>query len=252
MGPRIPRTAAPPPRLFTSPLGSTSPPHLRPGPHAPFSPGPSGRWQGARCGWSWRCLELGGRCLHRRPRALSLPGPLSSRRDAGVLGAPEALLLRRVRTMGRFEEQKSRRYGGVGTVTSPERGWLGGVLAPVGGRQGATAGVRRAAGRRLSPHRGALSSSFFPQSPVGFVQPRFGADIWGAPCPVARSPGSQRCPQAPARGRGFGRGEVSDWKSLGICVSLPAPVHTWGQDVLPGARQGLGKSLCRGPYAGSR
>lgn len=67
------------------------------------------------------------------------------------------------------------------TVTSPERGWLGGVLAPVGGRQGATAGVRRAAGRRLSPHRGALSSSFFPHPPVGFVQPRFGADIWGAP-----------------------------------------------------------------------
>lgn len=104
----------PPPRLFTSPLGSTSPPHLRPGPHAPFSPGPSSRWQGARCGWSWRCLELGGRCLHRRPRALPLPGPFSSRRDAGVVGAPEALLLRRVRTMGRFEEQKSRRYGGVG------------------------------------------------------------------------------------------------------------------------------------------
>ncbi|XP_034511725.1 uncharacterized protein LOC109489924 [Ailuropoda melanoleuca] len=111
------------------------------------------------------------------------PGPLSSRRDAGVLGAPEALLLRRVRTMGRFEEQKSRSplwdssNRGLGQTFGERLVQLLGVLVP-------------SVARRLRPVGEALAGEKFQTgSRWGFVflfQPR-------------STPGGRMCSREPGR-----------------------------------------------------
>lgn len=68
------------------------------------------------------------------PRALPLRESFSVGGMRARAGLPEALLLRRVRAAGRFSEQKSRCYAGVGHG-GQSRGGLAPGVARVGGRQ---------------------------------------------------------------------------------------------------------------------